>query len=540
MPEMSPQMAELIRHLESSTGGLLNRLVGQENRQKELLAAIGERDECAVLPALLPFALSRDRAVAEVAASTVSKLVLLLPKTSLAVFEEAVRSVLLGFDMNHRLTQDDINRLASLGERAAGVVALATMDVDGYVREAALRQLACISGASELPFVLVRLNDWVEQIRLLASRILEQCMTPDNASCFVGSLPLVLDLGGRSRTYHSGTIDSVVTLLQRPETRAALLDGTGSPDARVRRHCLSIALGAKDVEKGDILLRAAQDGEPMIRLWAARELSSCEIGDLPEVGRLLEQDRSAPVRKTILQLQAEGSLEAARVRLTTALLDANPSVRSIAQYYLRKANAVTLPGFYVDAVTKCTGKTLEGAIAGIAETGSSRDAAAVAPFAAHKNRKVRRVAIKALARLADEDYEQLFMELLSTGTPGDSKKARDVLARKRRDSLAQQLWEAFQTDPRPHVRGNALLVVSKLSKWVSLSYLLRAAGDADASLANDARGYLRRWRSDFAKSFSEPTEEQRSAVIEALERFSGNLGPEFARELRFAVKPFTQ
>lgn len=118
--------------------------------------------------------------------------------------------------------------------------------------------------------------------------------------------------------------------------------------------------------------------------------------------------------------------------------------------------------------------------------------------------------------------------------------ARNTLVRKRRDIPAEKLWGIFKSDERPHVRRNVLVVVAKLNKWISLPYLLRATYDADASVARAAHRHLRQWYKDFPKSFTRPTEQQASAIAEALEDFSAKLDPEFVREIRLTIKPFTQ
>jgi HEAT repeat protein len=54
-----------------------------------------------------------------------------------------------------------------------------------YVRQAAVEALGKIESGAELPFLLMRVNDWVPNVRNLAAELLEKRVRPDYVPHFV-------------------------------------------------------------------------------------------------------------------------------------------------------------------------------------------------------------------------------------------------------------------------------------------------------------------------------------------------------------------
>ena len=64
-------------------------------------------------------------------------------------------------------------------------VALATCHRSGFVREKAVEALAECRDGMELPFLLVRLNDWVPRVRFVAGKTVRARLSPDYAAHWV-------------------------------------------------------------------------------------------------------------------------------------------------------------------------------------------------------------------------------------------------------------------------------------------------------------------------------------------------------------------
>ena len=58
----------------------------------------------------------------------------------------------------------------------AHILGIASFDPDGYLREAALKEMEQLDTGNILPYVLLRLNDWVPQVATLAQDILKKML----------------------------------------------------------------------------------------------------------------------------------------------------------------------------------------------------------------------------------------------------------------------------------------------------------------------------------------------------------------------------
>jgi hypothetical protein len=222
------------------------------------------------------------------------------------------------------------------GSDAGALLRLATCHPSGYVREAALKALRSTTDGSELPFVLIRLNDWVAQVRDLAVGLMNERVRPDYAHHLVMTLTLVIRLRSFQRVNHSRTIESILTVLRLPESRGALLQGTKATDRLTRRMAFEIAAEGDARNHETLFAAALADDDPFIRLLAARHLAASMPDQTLDVAlELLERDRNLGVRREALEVRLVRRPESAKLKLVDFLCDRSTGIRSFCQYHLR-------------------------------------------------------------------------------------------------------------------------------------------------------------------------------------------------------------
>ena len=96
------------------------------------------------------------------------------------------------------------------------IMAVAASHRNGYVREAAVRGLAESRDGRAVPHLLLRLNDWVNQVRAAAREAIEVFLQPAFAADVVAALPVVSTLIRRTRADHEELIHRVFTFLRSP------------------------------------------------------------------------------------------------------------------------------------------------------------------------------------------------------------------------------------------------------------------------------------------------------------------------------------
>jgi hypothetical protein len=202
------------------------------------------------------------------------------------------------------------------------MAALATSAKNGYVRESAVKVLAGIRTGTELPFLLLRLNDWVHAVQQRAATAVRGRIEADYAVHFARQLELLYKLEGARRNSLVEILSSVRALLSSPAGRPALEAQFGARARTLRQAALRLATETYEGhERWAVIERALTDCDLGIRMWAAQ--IACAAGRaLPR----LQRDPSGIIRVWALRARAER--EPIIDDLRAALLDRAVGVRA--------------------------------------------------------------------------------------------------------------------------------------------------------------------------------------------------------------------
>ena len=417
-----------------------------------------------------------------------------------------------------------------------GSLGLRSFDRDGRVREGAVQQLAQMRDGSELPFLLIRLNDWVLQVRRKARQAVDRRIHPGYAAHFLHCLPLVYRLREQSRDDHSEVVGAVAELLRSSECRPVLLRGLHSVSRATRRFSFRLLLEAPADDLLEVLEDVLASEDAVLRLWAARELRKrLTATSLAAVLERLAGDRFMPVRREALYGFAEQPPELAQSRLRPALLDPHRSMRETARFYLSRIGQQDFAQFYRDRFEGADEGELSLLIAGLGETGIAPDAARIAPLLAHSSIRVRRAAVRAIGRLAADEFGEQMLASLDDEAPSVSRAARNVLLVHPELAPARRLRQILEAAGQPHVQRFCLSLIGQLRWWDGASLLMKATGSSDEQVKADAFAYLNRWRANPNRLLSRPTHEQLQQVEEAMERYDRTFEKHLRDDLRSLV-----
>ena len=413
---------------------------------------------------------------------------------------------------------DELERIIRMPEPPAHLLGLVSFHQSGYIRELAVRRLTQITSGQELPFLLLRLNDWVAPVYQTALMAVQERLTPQYAGLLVHNITLVFNLAEQKRHEHEPVLSATTALLKRPECDVALRQGMAAPEKQVRRLCFRILREADDDRLPEAAPRMLADTDPVIRQAAAH----CVRVNLPDhtLRALLpqmKQDGSLPVRREALYACLERLPELAPAELRTALLDANAAMRGIARFHLRQSGGFDIPALYRRALTaSVSASELSTAISGLGETGTPADVGLILAFLSHPLAKVRRAAVRAVSRLDGDSHLDALLAALSDERPRVTHEAREALLPRLNHLDGSALWRLFKTAVRPHIRRDVLALLASLPKWESVPFLVEAAVDADPLIQERAGEQLRGWYSSYNVSFVRPSLAQLTRMEAAL------------------------
>jgi HEAT repeat protein len=492
---------------------------------------------------LLRFACDGNDKVAHAAAQAIRSLLSAVTPLDLAFLDLYVRtsgSWSSTRGSGGQLSPDDVRRLLALQQGAGFTLGLASFNRDGFVREAATRALSESTTGVELPFLLVRANDWIEPVREVATQALRERAQAQYVPHLVRNLPLILRLREVGRCDHEPLVQAleevVVGAAASGELRAAFADS----DRHLRRAAIDVAVARHKVS---LCLNALDSADAMVRLRSARFLfderlpiEGCSLVDE------LAADGFSAVRREALRYAAEHCPQNLRERVTVAMCDRSPAVRRAGIHYARSKLGLDAVAFYRQALR--SGRVDErrydmtACIGGLGENGDVADVPMLREFVEHPLPRVRRAALQAIAALDFDSNEELFITALASPQPGVSRKARELLVKEPLRGEHPELERAMLDSAFAHVRNNALWVLAGSGKWSGLRYILLALQHDDFRLQDAATRALSRWVLDNNRRFTRPQSDDLVQIDSLLEALRNSLAEDQYAALRAIVASF--
>lgn len=419
------------------------------------------------------------------------------------------------------------------------IYGLASFHPNGFYREKALRALTAFETGLELPFFLIRMNDWVNQIRSLAVRELNKRLNGLNAKGMVRCLPLIFHLRQCKRTNHEPMTEQFIAFLVSPEGSPALIDGLRNRDYKVRNLCFKLIAGQDCIDRQALLEYLKLEPLPVNRLMGLRRIEPfITLPEYLENKSWLFTDKSASIRILALEIGYKFLIEESCLEeLENGLLDPSAGVRETSRFLLKKAGyELDFRQRYLEVLL--ASKISIGAISGLGEVGNAADAKVIEPFLDNGNVNIIKIAMSAIAKLNLLDYKGRMIWRLADWRPGISKVARMLLSRELNLQDAAVVYRIYGDSKISHVRKNCVRLLALLGKWDSLGYILESHASDDEEIRRIGKATLERWILRYNRSFVNPTDNQLTIIKEALKKYGASLQETEREFLEFNLRAF--
>src|SRR5882757_4986201 len=271
-------------------------------------------------------------------------------------------------------------------------LALAASHPDGRVRRRAVGRLRELLGRRQapttlVPFLVLRTADWAGPVRELARAALAVLLHDDPKQLVPAAAPVTLLVSRRERgTFARQQLVSALISLPGITVFEQLL---ASPDPRLRRFNLQVALASRRLPLKTLVAVTERDGDRRCRELAAEAVVREAVWTERD-GLLRQLAASSHQEVRVLALIGLIRRELA-AEVTPRLGDRSVLVRAVARDAARRTDADAL-GWYRAAMDAPT----PGAIAGLAESGRAEDADLLAPLLGHPQPLIRAAAARGL------------------------------------------------------------------------------------------------------------------------------------------------
>jgi len=455
-----------------------------------------------------------------------------MPIEQLPALDEALRQSWAHLEDWYGIKPATIRKFKTDTEDDLVLLALTSGHRDGFVRSEAIRALGNIQSATVIPFLLVRLVDWVEAVRRVADIALIEKLRPAYSASIVRCLGLLERLSKNSR-FRPAYSDWIIDLLKDPACAASVSSGLASGDRYVRRQCYSIAASNPAMSRKEVVDRAIRDADVTVRKWVFAVgpglLSKGEIDWI----KLAAKDSYPPIRRKAYDALVES--QATSEDLSPFLFDRCVGIRRACQTLLPGRFGILPVESYREALAGSNSRKTEVAVHGLAETGTSEDASILFKFLTHRSAKVRCAAVYGLSRLKAGNLQESLLDIIASDTRSVVREAASILLLRRTIS-PESIWSAAKKNPQEEVVLTVLQQMKKAGKWAQLKLYLEAAATGNKKLSECAVERMMMWERQFNKTFVQPASNEASALLDLLRKFEAVVSPELTKRLTFLLE----
>ncbi|QWT21215.1 hypothetical protein KPL74_04255 [Bacillus sp. NP157] len=338
--------------------------------------------------------------------SVVELLARMTPANLLAL-DERVRHWDSGipFDIRHAFIDTALGAPPALRDAALFVQSTSR---HGHVRERALRESRSYPSRLQLIATILRLSDWVPEVRALATESLVTSLPGAPVDGVVEVLPLLLRLRLRSRVDQAAIAQALLAWLKQPGNLDAAL---GHPSGPVRQWAYDGAFALPGIDHADLVPRALADADPAVALRGLQETTAlADYERMPWLRRAFMAAHPTVRLAAMRTLDAQGLLS--KDDLTLALGDRSGGMRAAAIYLLRTRHGIDAVGIYREWMASELG-ALPPVNQGFSETATADDAAMLTAMLDSPRGIVRASALQAIARIGLPIDEALALKALT-------------------------------------------------------------------------------------------------------------------------------
>ena len=414
------------------------------------------------------------------------------------------------------------------------LLGVASLNSNGYVREEALRLISGARVSSAIPYILLRLNDWVLPVRELAECILKNTLTADNIDIFIDNAYLVNKLQNVLRVDLKNTRQEIIEYLKNESLKDKIKNGLKNPQVKTRLFCYMLLIDRIALEE-DVISSALKDKCFEIRMWLIEAIKILEPDKRNSIiGKLLE-DKSAKVKTAVLRQYEDIVCLMFRERLKKLVVDEHSSIRDEARFITKKHSFIKdFPEFYRQQILD---KPVPGALTGLGETGNKSDFVIVSRFCTDENPKLRLAAMIAMWYLSKEDAVKHVLDSLDSDVPKIRKTAKQFLKSSKMPSVLFEMKVKLMGD-NLDIQLFALDAIYEYGGWQALESIMFAITNEHGVVLEKAKNLLNRWLIRSASLYTKPDGATGSKIAELFETIRNKeLIPNYTfRQLQFVME----
>lgn len=380
---------------------------------------------------------------------------------------------------------------------------------NGFKREAAVRMLGNMGDPRAFSALLVRVNDWVSEVRIVAKESFIKLLTTENINEVIEHLPQIYHLLNCGRTEHVSLLESVDNFLKHRADPDFIIDGISSSEKLVARACLNLVLTHNLLPESDLTILGLKNSDVVVRLRCADLLKNLPLAVQKPLLKIAINDKFMPIRREAFQVQLTIAADDENIVLAkTMLFDRHSSIRTIAINYLNKRNP-NISEEYISALESSTVAFKKCALWGIGHLSLKEHTDEVRRRLDSEFPSIRQQALVTLYKLNYELMKSLLLSSLLDKSVAVCKAASRFLAKSEFSLTLKDLSNVLKKAESTQLYSICLFLSRHINKWDRLIFIIHCHSldldDTDNELLQ--KEYVN-WNLNFNNTGTQPSKEQ--------------------------------
>lgn len=414
------------------------------------------------------------------------------------------------------------------------LLGIATLSSNGYIREKALRILSGITSSDAVPYVLLRVYDWVEPIRMIACHVLRETLTATNIDVFITNFYLIDKMKNILRVDLNIVRGEVFSFLKDESVIEKIKANLRHPNIKTRLFCYSLLEDRLSADK-DIVDSAVMDKSFEVRLWLVGAINKLNVNQQHEVIKVLLCDRSARVKVAVLRNKQETVCHEFQKYILELACDEQTSPREAARYIAKSSQLIDdFADFYRERIRN---RPSGGAILGLGETGGLNEYNIISEFVLSDDPRIRCAAMIAMWRLSNDASVEYILSCLEDNIPRVRKIAKRLLRNAKMYIVLSKMKEklAHHDDG---MKIYAIEVIYRYGGWQALENILWMISKEDGLVFAHATNMLERWIGKAARFYTrlDKTTEQAISGYFDIIRENRRVSKKILKQLDFIIQ----
>lgn len=500
------------------------------NPVPEVLHRIAQHGDRAALPWLFDLVHSSTKKIRSASEQAVEQLLPKLDAQQIIELELFIRASWTRFysdDHSYRTTTEHGARLA-------------TLHSSGWIREKAIIALTRSGDAGALPFVLLRSNDWVAQVRKAADQWFSLHGAAVPVQQLAACLPILAALAERTHGRTSNIVTTLLAQLTLPSAVTVRMEWLPRANVRTRRLLFTLLAQSGALQDRDTQSVLLKHPDPIFGILLLKHLR-LQSSEIPKgvVDQALSA-KSATLRRYALYCLSAEQLGHLTPLLSRTLFDSAQGVRSFAQYHLLKQlSAEELQTRYAGVMQEPHVKNARFAacILGLHEAGGKWPVARYQELARHNSMQVRVAVLRSFAATHfEESLPWLKVAVASHDGSSLGKAAMAVFRKQPQAWTMKEIKHLLGHEHATVVRLRAFALLCRRGKWEQLPVLFELLRDPTGALEQHVLSRLSIWLNRFNQVQTQPTRTQLEQALAALDRAGDRMEPRLGVAFRALLR----